>query len=169
LEINAKNVLQLETLRLYGPVVSIPRYTAGSFQRLNVQGKEYLIPPNTDVILNSAGLNALPSYWGADSLVWRPGRWLDEKEEVTQPPPGMYNSWTAGPRVCPGKKFSQVEFVAVLARLFQKGKVTPKLEVGEKQDDAFKRTRNIVADSVVDVTLHMTHPEKVRLVWQDGT
>jgi cytochrome P450 len=160
-------MLQLETLRLYGPLVFIPRYTARSFQRLHIRGKEYIIPPNTNVILNSAGLQSLPSYWGADSLVWRPGRWLDEKEEIIQPPPGMYNPWTAGPRVCPGKKFSQVEFVAVIARLFQKSRVTPKLEVGEKQEDAFKRTKDVVADSVLDVTLHMTHPEKVRLVWRD--
>jgi hypothetical protein len=53
-------------------------------------------------------------------------------KEIIQPPLGMYNPWTAGPQVCPGKKFSQVEFVAIIARLFQKGKVTPKLEAGEK-------------------------------------
>jgi cytochrome P450 len=165
---NAEHMLQLETLRLYGPIFFIPRYTAGSFQRLNVQGKEYTIPPNTNVILNCAALHTQPSYWGDDSLVWRPGRWLDEKEEIVQPPPGMYNPWAAGPRVCPGKKFSQVEFVDVIARLFQKGKVTPKLEVGEKKEDAYKRIKNIVADSVLDVTLHMAHPEKIRLVWQVG-
>lgn len=28
--------------------------------------------------------------------------------------------WTSGPRVCPGKKFSQVEFVAVLAEILLK-------------------------------------------------
>jgi cytochrome P450 len=72
------------------------------------------------VILNCSALHTLPSYWGADSLVWRPGRWLDGKEEIIQPPPGRSNPWTVGPRVCPGKKFSQVEFVAVIARLFQK-------------------------------------------------
>jgi cytochrome P450 len=168
LEKNAKDLLQLETLRLSGPVVFIPRYTAGSFQRLNVQGKEYTIPPNTNVILNCAALHTLPSYWGVDSLVWRPGRWLDEKEGIIQPPPGMYNPWTAGPRVCPGKKFSQAEFMAVIARLVQKGWVALKLEAGKKQEDAFKRTKYVVADNVLDLTLHVTHPEKVRLVWQDA-
>jgi len=80
LEKNAKDLLQLETPRLYGPVVFIPRYTAGSFQRLNIRGKEYIIPPNTNVILNCGALHTLPSYWGADSLVWRPSRWLDERK-----------------------------------------------------------------------------------------
>ena len=102
-------------------------------------------------------------------MVWRPGRWLDEKEELLQPPPGMFNPWTAGPRVCPGKKFAQVEFVAVIARLLQKGRVKPKLEAGEKQEEAFQRVMDVIADSTLDVTLHMVHPEKVRLVWQDAT
>ena len=121
------------------------------------------------MLLNTAALHTLPSYWGADSMVWRPGRWLDEKEELIQPPPGMFNPWTAGPRVCPGKKFAQVEFVAVIARLFQKGRVRPKMQAGEKQEAAFQRAKDVVADSTLDVTLHMVHPEKVRLVWQDAT
>jgi cytochrome P450 len=79
----------------------------------------------------------------------------------------MFNPWAAGPRVCPGKKFSQVEFVAVVARLFQKGRVTLKVEAGEKQEEAFKRINDVVADSTLDVTLRMKYPEKVRLVWQD--
>jgi cytochrome P450 len=102
-------------------------------------------------------------------MVWRPGRWLDEKEELLQPPPGMYNPWAAGPRVCPGKKFAQVEFVAVIARLFQKGRVRPQLEGGENQEEALNRTKDLVADSILDVTLHMAHPEKVRLIWEDAT
>jgi len=157
-----------ETLRLYGPVFFLPRWTAGSFQSLNIQGKDILLPPDTQVVLNTAALHTLPSYWGSDSIVWRPGRWLEEKGELIQPPPGMFNPWTAGPRVCPGKKFSQVEFVAVLARLFQKGRVRPKFEVGENAEDAFKRVKRVVADSILDVTLHMVHPEKVRLVWESG-
>ncbi|KAE8454619.1 hypothetical protein EG329_000242 [Mollisiaceae sp. DMI_Dod_QoI] len=153
--------VMLETLRLYGPVFFIPRYTAESFQRLTIQGKEYILPPHTQTLLNTAGLHTLPSYWGTDSLVWRPGRWLDENGELIQPPPGMYNPWTAGPRVCPGKKFSQVEFVAVIAKLFQKGKVRPKLEAGEKQEQAFNRAKSVVANSILDVTLHMAL-DKVR-------
>ena len=95
---NAKQILQFETLRLYGPVFYIPRYTADSFQHLNIQGKEYPIPPHTHVHLNTAALHTLPSYWGTNSLAWRPDRWLDEKEELLQPLPGMYNPWTAGDR-----------------------------------------------------------------------
>jgi cytochrome P450 len=80
----------------------------------------------------------------------------------------MFNPWTAGPRVCPGKKFSQLEFVAVHTRLFRNGRVKLKVEAGEKLADATKRAKSVVADSVLDVTLHRIHPEKVRLVWESA-
>ena len=73
----------------------------------------------------------------------------------------------SGPRVCPGKIFAQLEFVVVIARLFHKGRVRPKMEAGEKQEEAFKRAKDVVTGSILDITLHMVHPEKVRLVWQD--
>jgi hypothetical protein len=57
-----------------------------------------------------------------------------------------------------------VEFVAVLAGLFQKGRVSPKLEVGETSVDAVKRAKDVVADSVLTSSYHMAHPERVRLV-----
>jgi hypothetical protein len=56
---NAKQILQFETLRLYGPVFYIPRYAAQSFQHLNIRGKEYPIPPHPHVHLNTAALHTL--------------------------------------------------------------------------------------------------------------
>jgi hypothetical protein len=78
----------------------------------------------------------------------------------------MFNPWTHGPRVCPGKKFAQVEFVAVIARLFKNGVVKPKLKTGEKMEDAIVRVRDVVQDSELAVTLHIKHPEKAPLVWE---
>jgi len=78
----------------------------------------------------------------------------------------MYNPWTAGPRVCPGKKFSQVEFIAVIARLFKDARVRPKLEAGEKREDAVRKVKEVVEDSELGVTLHMVHPERAQLIWE---
>jgi cytochrome P450 len=78
----------------------------------------------------------------------------------------MYNPWTAGPRVCPGKKFAQVEFVAVIARLFKNGRVRPKFEAGEKLEDAVRRVKEVVEDSQLDITLNMIHPERAGLIWE---
>jgi cytochrome P450 len=144
----------------------LPRYTAESYQTLSIQGKEVIIPPRVHVFVNSATLHTLTSYWGADSAEWRPSRWLDENEEFLQPPPGMFNPWTHGPRVCPGKKFGQVEFVAVIARLLKNGKVRPKLNANEKIEDAIVRINEVILDSALDVTLNMNHPEKAPVVWE---
>lgn len=78
----------------------------------------------------------------------------------------MFNPWIHGPRVCPGKKFAQVEFVAVIARLLKNGTVRPKLMKGERRDDMVMRVKSVIEDSELSVTLHMKHPEKAPLIWE---
>jgi cytochrome P450 len=111
-----------------------------------------------------------PEYWGSDSLVWRPDRFIKTsrgKEEFHQPVPSVYQYWSSGPRVCPGKKFSQVEFVAVFACLFQENRVVPVLEKGETMKDARKRINEVLYDSrIISPALKMAHPEKIRLAWE---
>jgi cytochrome P450 len=98
---------------------------------------------------------------------WRPNRWIDENEELIQPEPGTFLPWISGPRVCPGKKFAQVEFVSVIARLFQKYRVRPTVEDGETAEKVSKRIMEVMDDSEVDVTLHMNHPEEIKLLWEE--
>ncbi|CZR54671.1 related to cytochrome P450 3A7 [Phialocephala subalpina] len=167
--------LMYETLRLYGPIIVIPKYTGESSTKLKVAGKEYTIPADTHTPINVAALNTLPMYWGPDSLVFRPDRWIDNpnpvpslsSEELFQPAPGVFVPWAAGPRVCPGKKFAQVEFIAVISKLFRKHKVSPVLEQGETFEDAKKRIFNVVEDSSLVITLQMRHPERIRLAWEE--
>jgi cytochrome P450 len=120
------------------------------------------------VIINVSGLNTLPTYWGTDTLIFRPDRWIDEHDELFQPPPGAFVPWASGPRVCPGKKFAQVEFVAVIARLFLKYRVRPKIDVDETREQAEKRILACIEDSVLNITLHMRHPESIKLIWKEG-
>lgn len=75
--------------------------------------------------------------------------------------------WANGQRVCPGKKFAQVEFVAVIAKLFMKHRVSPKLETGETMAMASERVQKCVRDSGIEVVLKMKHPERVQLVWEE--
>jgi cytochrome P450 len=161
--------VMLETLRLYGPVFFIPKYTNDASQSLIIRGKEYTIPPKTYVYIDSMALHTTPEYWGSDSLEWKPERWItseDGEETVMEPTAGTFMPWSSGPRVCPGKKFSQVEFTAVLACLFKKHRVRPALEVGETPADASQRILWVVEDSKLEVTLRMKHPEKIRLLWR---
>lgn len=81
---------------------------------------------------------------------------------------GQYLSWASGPRSCPGRKFSQVEFVAALATLFQDCivEVKPRV-VGEGLDGARRRLEGVIEDSRIGgVTLQMRRPREVEVVWR---
>ncbi|KAL5326658.1 hypothetical protein ACEPPN_004346 [Leptodophora sp. 'Broadleaf-Isolate-01'] len=166
-----------ETLRLYGPVVIIPKTTgARTTTTIESNGKTYSVPPSTTILVNVTALNSSPHYWGPDALTWRPDRWITnggnptgiDAEEMIQPPKGQFLPWASGPRVCPGKKFSQVEFVAVMARLFRQHRAVPVKSEGESEEDVKKRVLGTVKDSKLVMTLRMNHPERVKLVWEEG-
>jgi cytochrome P450 len=155
-------------------VIYTPRYTGSDSQSLSIKGRDYIIPPDTHVIVSQAALHTLPENWGSDSLVWRPDRWLASEcqcklgeEELISPLPGTFLPWIAGPRVCPGKKFAQVEFVAVIASLFRKHRARPVALAGETLEDARNRVRKEVDSSSLKITLSMNHPEKIKLIWEE--
>ena len=164
---------QYETLRLYGPVVIIPKTTGSTPRTVEVDGKTHAIPAKATILVNVTALNTCPEYWGPDALAWRPDRWIVTKEksadiaeeEIMQPPKGRFVPWASGPRVCPGKKFAQVEFVAVMARLFRNHRVKVVLMEGECEHEVKKRVIDTVEDSKLGMTLRMNHPERVTLAW----
>jgi cytochrome P450 len=166
---------QFETLRFIGVSPFIPKYTHELPQTLTIKGKDYVIPPCTYVNLQLPALHSLPEYWGSDSLVWRPDRWILsndgvrglEHERLLQPTAGTFLPWAGGPRVCPGKKFAQVEFVAVIGLLFWKNRVRPALEPGETFEESSKRLLALVEDSSWNVSMTMRHPERLKLVWEE--
>jgi len=149
----------------------LPKYTQDSSQPLTIGSKTYLIPPRTYVLLNIAALHTNPKYWGSDSLDFRPERFITSsttgEEEPIQVVPGTFIPWAAKSRVCPGMKFAQVEFVAVIAKLFLKHRVSAKLEAGDTRTEAAERIHRCIQDSGLSVTLSMRHPEKVKLVWEE--
>ena len=163
-----------ETLRLYGPVTTLPKYTDNSPQVLTINNKQYTIPPKIIIHLNQCAVHTLPKYWGTDSLSWRPDRWIESDsasklERLKEPPggKGTFIPWAEGARICPGKKFSQVEFVAVLATLFRRWKVRPARLAGETEKEAKARVMGVVNESDVYITLQMKHPERVELIWTE--
>jgi len=66
-------------------------------------------------------------------MEWRPHRWIkiDQAtgQEVLEAPSEAaemaFNAWSGGPRVCPGKKFSQVEITAMVATLLKSYRMKP--------------------------------------------
>ncbi|KAF2971337.1 hypothetical protein GQX73_g2191 [Xylaria multiplex] len=142
------NAVLMETVRLYTPSRS---------------------PPDTMVIPSYAALHTHPRFWGPDPLVWRPSRWIDRDglvEELVTPQRGTFIPWSEGERSCPGKKFSQVEFVATMAVLFRYWRVVPEPMKGETSDSARMRLLNLIeTDSAQVLLLQMLHPERAPLSW----
>jgi cytochrome P450 len=144
-----------ETLRLatHAPVfVKSPTVPA----RLTLDGssKAVTVSPGTLVGFNMQGAH-LSQRWGADVLAFDPRRFITttasgaEKLQVPEGP--VYAAWMMGPRVCPGKKFSQVEFVAVLAAVLKQWRV--KVEGRE-------RLMSVLARKRFNVTCHIERPEE---------
>ncbi|KAL9098342.1 MAG: hypothetical protein Q9163_005984 [Psora crenata] len=154
---------------LYGPVFWLLKETKESPQMIKINGRECLLPQGAFAFLNLRATHTHPKYWGFDSLEWKPKRWIssDSSGETMREPPvkEAYKPWAEGARVCPGKKFSQVEFVAVMAVLFRDWKVSPKLKYGESMEQAQQRVMDVVNDSTCKITLRMNNPESVGLVW----
>jgi cytochrome P450 len=124
-----------------------------------------------------------PKYW-QDPLLWRPSRWiclstvprssgseLDlatrlRQEALFTPMQSTYFPWSDGPQNCPGAKFAQVEFVAVLACLLRDHRVGVVHELNESFEKARKRALATTEDCDMELLLRMRNADKVRLAWK---
>lgn len=171
-----------ETLRLYGSIVFIPKTTSSHSQTLTLKDRTHVLPPNTSININVEGLHTDPRTWGPDALVWRPSRWLrpsqpekatnprTNQESFIEPDPGTFSAWADGPRSCIGRKFSQVEFVAILAALFSQYRVRPVLRPGESEVDGQRELQSMVDNSAISaITVQMREPRKRALRWEKRT
>lgn len=166
-----------ESMRLYTPV-PVTKWTQDKAQPLDVGDKTLVLPPNTMICLAYSSLQTDPRWWGSDSLTWRPSRFIktadsqeEEKvdldaEQFVQPRRGSFIGWSEGARDCPGRKFSQVEFVATMASIFRDWRVNPAVFEGETVEGARKRVSELIEkDSAMVLLIQMLHPERAPLVW----
>jgi cytochrome P450 len=160
---------------LYDPLLSIVKGTEAQSAPLTVGDKTVVVPPHTRVILNLNALHSHPRYWGDDSLEWKPSRWIQttpgdgpihDREQIVMPSHGAYIPWSEGNRSCPGKKFSQVEHVAVMVAMFREHRVAPMTRNGESKEAARERAVATLQDTGMLLLLQMLHPERTPLVWQ---
>ncbi|KAI9151567.1 Phomenoic acid biosynthesis cluster cytochrome P450 monooxygenase [Paramyrothecium foliicola] len=160
-----------ETLRLYTVVPTI-KWTGDKQQAIEVGGKSLILPPNSMIAPSYGSVQTDPRFWGSDSLEWRPSRWIKaavssgDEEEFNMPVRGAFMGWSEGNRDCPGRKFSQVEFVATMAVLFRDWRVDPVQKQGETLEAARQRALDAVSnDSGYVLLLQLLHPERVPLTW----
>lgn len=163
--------VMLESLRLYTPI-PVAKWTANAPATLKIGPKTILLPQNTMVIPSYSAVHTEPRIWGDDSLVWKPSRWIKPggkpgEEELIKHLDGSFLGWSEGPRNCPAKKFSQIEFVATVAALLRDWRVDPvPADSDESMDDARKRVLNLIEkDCGAVLLLQMLHPERASLTW----
>lgn len=161
---------QYETLRHYSAVQGLARTSGDSSIPLQIGSNQYVVPPRTYVTTNFAALHLDPNTWGKDAGEFRPQRWviLDEKTGgeglISQPGGAGLVAWSRGPRVCPGKKFSQVEFVSVLASMLRDYRIEPASRIMENSEAARSRLLSAVKDSVFTVTPKPRRPNDAGLL-----
>lgn len=158
----------------------IAKSTGREARTLTVGNKSFVVPANTMLIPNHVAIHTHPRYWGHDCLVWRPSRWIQsgkvtdvatknslDDESIVMPHKGSFIAWSEGIRNCPGKKFSQIEFVATMAGLFKDWCVDPEPEGAETLDMARKRVMHMAENDTGQVLLlQLLHPERAALVWR---
>jgi cytochrome P450 len=166
----------LEVLRLFPPVIHIPKMTKTS-QRIQSSRGFFYFPPNTTVYINTVGLHIDPAVWQnlnlaeneeeseTDELAFRPTRWINlstESPQIFKPPKGTYVPWSTGPRVCPGQKMALVEFTAIFLKLFHKHRIEAVLLKGasgelETRVQLESRLDARMRDSISALTLQMNN------------
>lgn len=173
------HAILFETLRLFPPIVAIPKWTSQQSQHLRFADedsggfKSIIVPPGVYTSPHLSAIQTHPKYW-KEAEIWRPSRWIApargvvgtelEKEVLFQPAANTYFPWSDGPQSCPGKKFIQVEGVAVLATLLK----THRLSVLENKGESHGAARNRLLDCVncvnMEVILRMQNPDSVKLI-----
>jgi cytochrome P450 len=166
-----------ETLRLYPPVMALPRTTTTQPAPLRLSdGRTFTIPAETVINCGVIAVQMSPQIWGPDSEDWRPQRWIvnDQKqtapkfdagrETLCQPRRGTYAAWSDGPQNCVGMKFSQVEFVAVIAGLLLKHKLEAVPLASEKNSEQTRqRVLGVLHNTEMEALLKMRDGDKVNV------
>jgi cytochrome P450 len=139
------------------------------------------IPPHTGVMPSLLTVQTHPRYW-QDPLLWQPSRWISRsmtstaehsektdlrarlhQEILVEHKQSTYFPWSDGPQNCPGAKFAQVEFVAVLACILRDHRIGIIRAPGESADMAVKRAMTTTEDCDMELLLRMRNADNVHL------
>ncbi len=121
-----------ETLRLYSVLPFFPKTTRETPKSFTFNGRDYTVPADTLILINTSATHRNPKYWPAAVPIagdgapypvssFDPSRWLnkDKGTSAFSPTPGSYVPFSDGPRACIGKRFAQAQFCAVMATIFK--------------------------------------------------
>ncbi|EED23916.1 cytochrome P450, putative [Talaromyces stipitatus ATCC 10500] len=156
--------VMFETLRLFTPVLHSTRTVNGIQQLAGRKGTHILSSP-MDVFVCAQIMHCDTTLWGPDAAEFNPKRWFDKQTNLLiKPPKDTFLPWSGGPRVCPGMKMSQVEFVATIATLFRQSRCEV-LTLTGKEEEGRKRLMDMMDDSISKLTLQVRNGQEVKLRW----
>lgn len=152
--------LMNETLRLYSAVPFVPKMTKDQTS-LKIEGRNYLIPTNTQCFIHTNATHQNPKYWPKANTddhdapypvsAFDPSLWLKNGTGKV-PDPGSYIPFSVGWRNCIGKRFAQTEFCSALATIFKEWSVELAIEGegGETAEGYAAARRNAAQQLSVD-------------------
>ncbi|KAG9099705.1 hypothetical protein FS749_000633 [Ceratobasidium sp. UAMH 11750] len=103
-----------ETLRLYPPVINIPKYTPVDTAIQLSPTQTLSVPSETRASISVPGLHYNPNYWD-DPFKFSPSRFLDPSWNRD-----AFIPFAVGPRSCIGRRFAETTVVAFLVRFLPK-------------------------------------------------
>ncbi|PYI27373.1 cytochrome P450 monooxygenase [Aspergillus indologenus CBS 114.80] len=169
--------VMLETMRLYPPVITVPKWTGDAARTIHYHEKDYVLEPGVNINLNVSSLHYSEKYWGSDVGLFRPQRWDVrngdsflaknaglpgvsvpglEYPTIHKPVRGAYIPFSDGMRACLGKKFAQVEFVVALAVIFKDYRVELADDSKEGVEEAARSLRECT--SILTLALRRNIP-----------
>lgn len=155
---------------MWTAVQALPRLTMEP-QELRIRGRSHTVPSQTYFTANLNAMHHDSMTWGPDVDEWRPQRWIKTsatgEEAFVGPPEGAgFMPWSYGPRVCPGKRFSQVEFAAVISVMVRDYRVTPAKRGAESEAEARERLARTLDDSYFNMSPKVRRPLDAGLSWK---
>ncbi|KAI0406588.1 cytochrome P450 [Xylaria palmicola] len=169
-----------EVLRLYPPVPALPSIASNHAQMIKIGTQTLTIPEEVNLTVNLRAMQVHPAYW-ADANQWLPSRWISTPapttpatasqladEELIVPSKNIFFPWGEGPQICPGKKFAEVQAVAVLACLFKTHRLAVKKQVGEDERAAIKRANDCSNDVDLEMLVRLRDADRVTLLCSEA-
>ncbi|KAI4353437.1 hypothetical protein L6164_002387 [Bauhinia variegata] len=108
------NMVLLEALRLYYPVLTLLRETSQ-----DIKLGKLSIPKNTCITIPVAMIYRSTEYWGEDANTFNPLRFIDGVSKAAKHPNALL-AFSTGPRACIGQNFTMLETKTVMTLILQR-------------------------------------------------
>ncbi|KAJ4825576.1 hypothetical protein Tsubulata_006512, partial [Turnera subulata] len=108
------NMVVLESLRLYGPVIQLLREASKDMKLGNL-----MVPKGTSLCIPVMSIHRNKEYWGEDANDFNPLRFKNGVSMAAKHP-SAFLAFAIGPRACIGQNFAMLEAKLVLVMLLQR-------------------------------------------------